>query len=379
MPSWLPTKLFGIRLLFADGAPLPERPAIDFVGVTVEDDPTNNRTTITFTESGDIAGATHLATASKLAKRDGSGQCNFAGTCNFESIAASVAVDAPTVTVTSCEADTIVATTSVTSPLFTSASGGAWKSASKTANTTNSGAAAYGSGSVTGSSSSSGAVTLGSGSSTSHSGTVTIASGPSTNGNAGFVSVDGGATSGSGAAAFVRLRGGSSTGSGDGGDIIANAGNSLTGPGGNVLIAPGTGGASVGNVGLGADDPTFGSGERVIHLPECEAAPSTNPDDGIILFVESGVLKARDPAGIITELTPHEQQVDVGALTDNTGGTADTTLQAIPSPTDTPASADALRDDLVANALPAVRNNFADVAAQINAIRDVLRAYGLMS
>ncbi|WP_447979078.1 cytoplasmic protein [Candidatus Nitrospira bockiana] len=56
------------------------------------------------------------------------------------------------------------------------------------------------------------------------------------------------------------------------------------------------------------------------------------------------------------------------ALTDNTAGTANTTLQAIPDPADTPASADALRDDLVANALPAIRNNFADVAAQINAL-----------
>jgi hypothetical protein len=60
----------------------------------------------------------------------------------------------------------------------------------------------------------------------------------------------------------------------------------------------------------------------------------------------------------------------VGALTDNTAGAAaNTTLEAIPSPADTPASADALRDDLVANALPAIRNNFADLAAAINALR----------
>ena len=56
-------------------------------------------------------------------------------------------------------------------------------------------------------------------------------------------------------------------------------------------------------------------------------------------------------------------------LTDNSAGTANTTVEAIPDPADTPASADALRDDIVANLLPALRNNFADLAAQINALK----------
>lgn len=55
-------------------------------------------------------------------------------------------------------------------------------------------------------------------------------------------------------------------------------------------------------------------------------------------------------------------------LTDNSAGTANTTVQAMPDPADTPASADALRDDLVANLLPALRNNIADLTAQINAL-----------
>jgi hypothetical protein len=59
----------------------------------------------------------------------------------------------------------------------------------------------------------------------------------------------------------------------------------------------------------------------------------------------------------------------VAALTDNSAGTANTTIQAVPDPTDTPASADALRDDIVANLLPAIRNNFADLAAAVNALR----------
>jgi hypothetical protein len=71
---------------------------------------------------------------------------------------------------------------------------------------------------------------------------------------------------------------------------------------------------------------------------------------------------------------------DVGALTFTAvAGTANTTLQAIPDPTDSPANADALRDDIVANDLPVIRNNFADLANQINAIRTALINAGLMA
>jgi hypothetical protein len=66
------------------------------------------------------------------------------------------------------------------------------------------------------------------------------------------------------------------------------------------------------------------------------------------------------------------------ALTDSTSGTANDTLQAIPDPADAPASADALRDDLVANALPAIRNDLADLAAKVNAIRTALANLGLV-
>lgn len=59
-------------------------------------------------------------------------------------------------------------------------------------------------------------------------------------------------------------------------------------------------------------------------------------------------------------------------------GTANDTLEAMADPTDTPGTADALRDDLVANLLPKVRNNFADVATKINAIRTALINAGLM-
>lgn len=55
-------------------------------------------------------------------------------------------------------------------------------------------------------------------------------------------------------------------------------------------------------------------------------------------------------------------------LTDNSGGTANTTVQALTDPADTPADADTLRDDLVANLIPELRNNIADLTAQINAL-----------
>ncbi len=55
-------------------------------------------------------------------------------------------------------------------------------------------------------------------------------------------------------------------------------------------------------------------------------------------------------------------------LTDSSAGTPNTTIQALPDPTDTPATADALRDDLVAVHWPIFRNNFADLALAVNNI-----------
>lgn len=66
------------------------------------------------------------------------------------------------------------------------------------------------------------------------------------------------------------------------------------------------------------------------------------------------------------------------ALTDNTGGTANDTLQAIPDPADTPLTADALRDDIAANILPAIRNDLADLTAKVNEMRSKLATLGLV-
>ncbi len=73
------------------------------------------------------------------------------------------------------------------------------------------------------------------------------------------------------------------------------------------------------------------------------------------------------------------RQDSITALTDSTSGTANDTLEAIPDPADTPITADALRDDLVANALPAIRNDFADLAAKVNQLLAALARCGVLS
>ncbi len=68
------------------------------------------------------------------------------------------------------------------------------------------------------------------------------------------------------------------------------------------------------------------------------------------------------------------QPADVGALTDNLSGTTDGTMQALTDPADAPASVDALRDDLVANLIPELRNNLAELTVKHNAWRSVFSA-----
>jgi hypothetical protein len=55
-------------------------------------------------------------------------------------------------------------------------------------------------------------------------------------------------------------------------------------------------------------------------------------------------------------------------------GTADSTIAAVPDPTDTPATADALRDDLVTNVIPVINADILDLGAKINALQTELNA-----
>lgn len=73
--------------------------------------------------------------------------------------------------------------------------------------------------------------------------------------------------------------------------------------------------------------------------------------------------------------------VQASAIADLTGtvGTANGAMVAVPNPTDTPATADALRDDLVANVLPVINDDLADLQAKVNGILAALRGVGIIA
>ncbi len=77
-------------------------------------------------------------------------------------------------------------------------------------------------------------------------------------------------------------------------------------------------------------------------------------------------------------VAPTTRTTGIAQLTDNTGGTANSTLGAIPDPADTPITADALRDDLVANTLPPIRDDLADLAAKLNVVMTALKSLGII-
>src|SRR3990172_2007032 len=56
-------------------------------------------------------------------------------------------------------------------------------------------------------------------------------------------------------------------------------------------------------------------------------------------------------------------------ITGSAGGTGDTAMVAVADPADAPATADALRDDLVANVLPTIRDDLDDLRVQLNALK----------
>lgn len=88
------------------------------------------------------------------------------------------------------------------------------------------------------------------------------------------------------------------------------------------------------------------------------------------------------PGGVLIDLSSEisqSQQADIGVLVDNIGGTVALTLAAVTDPGDLPASVDALRDDLVANAIPEIRNALSSIADQVNDLRTALRNLTLMA
>lgn len=102
-----------------------------------------------------------------------------------------------------------------------------------------------------------------------------------------------------------------------------------------------------------------------------EANPTGNLNhDGSNVGFYGVTPAARPTAYTQTYLTATRTHSNLTAstLTDSSGGTANTTIQALTDPADLPLTADALRDDLVANLIPELRNNYADLAAQVNAL-----------
>ncbi len=74
----------------------------------------------------------------------------------------------------------------------------------------------------------------------------------------------------------------------------------------------------------------------------------------------------------------NEQEADPGILVNSTGQTPDLTIEALTTLTDSPASADALRDDLHTNWKPAIERNFSDLADRDATWRLLLRNTGLI-
>jgi len=89
-----------------------------------------------------------------------------------------------------------------------------------------------------------------------------------------------------------------------------------------------------------------------------------NASSAVIFQIES----SSSPKMAFFGATLKAQPARIGALTDSTGGTPGATIVALTDPTDSPATADALRDDLVTNLLPELRNNLASLTQRTNAL-----------
>ena len=77
--------------------------------------------------------------------------------------------------------------------------------------------------------------------------------------------------------------------------------------------------------------------------------------------------------------TPATQASASADLTGSASGTANGSIQALTDPADTPISADALRDDLVANLIPELRNNIDELRVKVNDALTALRRFGFIA
>lgn len=136
---------------------------------------------------------------------------------------------------------------------------------------------------------------------------------------------------------------------------------------GEYAFAVDSGTPKVGDPAYLIDDDTV---DTAVNTSGIVAGVFTRPAPGGGWFVDIAKMRV----GSLEAVVP---QADIADLT-GTPGTADGALVALPTLTDTPATADALRDDLTTNWAPAIDNNVADLQADLIAIKDALRAAGIL-
>jgi hypothetical protein len=102
------------------------------------------------------------------------------------------------------------------------------------------------------------------------------------------------------------------------------------------------------------DPPRVKTGDLLLASLDIDGTPTI----GFYQFTVSG--------GHVSIATAAGSQVD--ALTGTLTGTVDGAMADVPVPTDTPASADALRDDIATNVIPAINTNLKELQTAVNAI-----------
>lgn len=111
-------------------------------------------------------------------------------------------------------------------------------------------------------------------------------------------------------------------------------------------------------------------------------SPSADDNGALWLVTDTNPRKLYEVSGGAWALLATLLSVEGDAVTDytdNIAGSVSATLAAIPDPADSPATADALRDDLVTNVLPKIRNALSSIASKENATRQELRDTGVIA
>lgn len=106
-----------------------------------------------------------------------------------------------------------------------------------------------------------------------------------------------------------------------------------------------------------------------------DTRPTAGNNDRCIIAKEqsAGVWRFELSNGSSWLVIPIEAATEA-AITDNSGGTSGgNTIAAITNPADAPATADILRDDLVANTIPTIKNAIATLAAKYNSLLTKLK------